>query len=196
MFFSVVQEQTGSIGSSGSATPTHSQGLDGQTLDNGPASNQGVGSVKDSNTNLLDDALAVNGNTNSGNGGGPNSDSGGCGNSLPDGMGDHKTPDSCGTSGGIGGGNATPTSHCDGSSLAGGGAPPSVPSGSQEDTNGSTPQPQLHSQQQALNSLEADADFLDSFDTKDVGKAENLKPSLFCYIAFCVTSCCLTASLV
>jgi hypothetical protein len=158
------QEQTGSIGSSGSATPTHSQGLDAQSIDNGPASNQGIGSVKDSN--LADDAVAVNG-TNSGNGGGANPESGGCGNAVSDGMGDHKTPDSCGTSGGIGGGNATPTSHCDGSSGVGGGAPPSVPGGSQEDTNGSTPQPQLHSQQQALNSLEADADFLDSFDTKD-----------------------------
>lgn len=127
--------------------------------------------MKDSNSNLTDDAVAVNGGTNSGNGGNSNPDSGGCNNSVSDGMGDHKTPDSCGTSGGIGGGNATPTSHCDGSSVAGGGAPPSVPSGSQEDTNGSTPQPQLHSQQQALNSLEADTDFLDSFDTKDGGRS-------------------------
>ena len=150
-------DPTSSIGSSGGATPTHAPGGgDSLTSENGPGSAPGSAPGKDNNLN--DEMVTLNG----GSGGeGINSN-------LNDGMmGGHKTPDSCGTSGGIGGGNATPNSHCDGS--AGGGAPPSVPSGSQEDTNVSTPQPQLHSQQQALNSLDADTDFLEAFDSKDGG---------------------------
>lgn len=150
-------DPTSSIGSSGGATPTHLPGGgDSLTSENGPGSAPGSAPGKD---NLNDDMVTLNGG--SGGDGGSVSNS-----NMNDGMGGHKTPDSCGTSGGIGGGNATPNSHCDGS--AGGGAPPSVPSGSQEDTNVSTPQPQLHSQQQAL-SLDADTDFLEAFDSKDGG---------------------------
>ena len=151
-------DPTSSIGSSGGATPTHPPGAgDSLVSDNGPGSAPGSGTGKDG---MPDDMVTLNGGGSGGEGGG--------GSNMNDGMGGHKPPDSCGTSGGIGGGNATPTSHCDGS--GGGGAPPSVPSGSQDDTNGSTPQPQLHSQQQALNSLDADADFLEAFDSKDGGK--------------------------
>lgn len=149
-------DPTSSIGSSGGATPTHAP-CAGDS-ENGPGSGSAPGSAapKDS---MNDDLGTLNGGV-----------EGGSNSNLIDGMGDHKTPDSCGA------GNATPSSHCDGS--AGGGAPPSVPSGSHDDTNGSTPQPQLHSQQQALNSLDAaDTDFLEAFDSKDGGRFR-FKPSL------------------
>ena len=146
-------DPTGSIGSSGGATPTHGPG--GGESENGPGSAPGSAAPKDS---LNDDLVTLNG------GGGDGSSAGGSNSNLNDGMGDHKTPDSCGA-----GGNATPTSHCD---TGPGGAPPSVPSGSQDDTNGSTPQPQLHSQQQNLTGLDAsETDFLDAFDSKDGGRS-------------------------
>jgi hypothetical protein len=138
-------DPSSSIGSSGGATPTHQPGAgDSIPSENGPGSNAGKDNDNDNISAL--------------NGGGD-----GAGSNLNDNLGGHKTPDSCGTSGG--GGNATPTSHCDG-----GGAPPSVPSGSQDDTNGPPSQSQLHSQQQNMNNLDADADFLEAFDSKDGGE--------------------------
>ena len=154
-------DPTGSIGSSGGATPTHGPG--GGDSENGPGSAPGSAAPKDS---LNDDLVTLNG------GGGDGSSGGGSNSNLNDGMGGHKTPDSCGA-----GGNATPTSHCD---VGPGGAPPSVPSGSQDDTNGSTPQPQLHSQQQALTNLDAsETDFLDAFDSKDGGRSPVSMPQIY-----------------